>query len=223
MMKHYIAIFIAFILLLSSVIYLVGLVNALNRKIDGLQREPAQVGNNCLTVIVITEQETEPIVLTEPTLPEHDIGTEPTTPDINTEPTLLEPDIKPEPTNYYGRLCIPEANIDVGLYYGADQAITDRQDSANIFTMSVFDGLYIADHNNQEFANLYAIVVGMRGYLTLANGEVLNIVCTDVFNGHHTGKHIVDENGNTNLDGDYLMYTCRDSWQNILICLWKHG
>lgn len=124
--------------------------------------------------------------------------------------------------NYYGRLCIPDALIDVALYYGADQEICDRQDSANIFSMSVFDGLYISDHNTQEFMKLFNVTVGMRGYIQLANGAKFNIVCTDVFAGNHTGKHIVDENGNTNLDADFLMYTCSNGWQNVLICLWKH-
>jgi sortase (surface protein transpeptidase) len=126
------------------------------------------------------------------------------------------------PINYYGRLYVPDAGIDVALYYGAQQEICDRQDSANIFTMSVFDGIYIADHNTQEFGKLFNVTVGMRGYLQLADGEVFNIVCTDVLNGRNTGNHVVDKNGNTNLDADYLMYTCRDGRQNILICLWKH-
>jgi sortase (surface protein transpeptidase) len=128
----------------------------------------------------------------------------------------------PNQTNYYGRLCIPDAGIDVGLYCGAHQEICDRQDSANIFAMSVFDGLYIADHNTQAFEKLVNIKVGMRGYLKLANGVILDIVCTDVLSGHNIGNRIVDQNGNTNLDADYLMYTCEDSWHNILICLWKH-
>ena len=32
-----------------------------------------------------------------------------------------------------------------------------------------------------------------------------------------------DENGNTNLDADYLMYTCLNGIYNIRICLWKHS
>lgn len=126
------------------------------------------------------------------------------------------------PTNYYGRLCIPNAGIDVALYHGASSGITDRQDSANLFSMSVFDGLYISDHNNQEFAKLFNVTVGMSGYIRRADGTVFNIVCTDVLTGHNTGAYIVDEEGNTNFDAHFLMYTCRDHWTNILICLWKH-
>ena len=215
-MKQTIAIFIAFLLLLASVIYLVDITNTLNRKIDGLQQEPTQVSNNCLTVVLVIDSQPEPDQ--EPTTPtEPETDQDPTMPNI--EPTQPEP----TPTNYYGRLVIPDADVSVGLYLGADQAICDRQDSANLFTMSVFDGLYISDHNNQEFAKLFNVTVGMRGYLQTASGETLNIVCTDVLTGHNTGDYIVDENGNTNLDADYLMYTCQDSWQNILIALWKHG
>lgn len=216
-MKQTIAIFIAFLLLLASVIYLVNITNTLNRKIDGLQQEPTQVSNNCLTVVLVTipDQEPESEPDQEPTTPtEPELDQESTIPNI--EPTT------PKPTNYYGRLVVPDADISVGLYLGADQAICDRQDSANLFTMSVFDGLYISDHNNQEFAKLFNVTVGMRGYLQTASGETLNIVCTDVLTGHNTGDYIVDENGNGNLDADFLMYTCRDGWRNILICLWKH-
>lgn len=121
---------------------------------------------------------------------------------------------------YYGRLYVPDAKIDVALYYSISQYVCDRQDSANIFIYGLYDGEYIADHNNQEFRKLFSVEVGMQGYIQLANGDIINIECIDVLNGHHTGRAIVDENGNSALDGDYLMYTCRNGWQNIRICLW---
>ena len=88
--------------------------------------------------------------------------------------------------------------------------------------MNVFGGLYIADHNTQEFGKLLDVEVGMQGYIVLADGTKLSITCTEILTGHNTGKYIVDENGNTDFDGDILMYTCLDSWRNILICLWKY-
>jgi sortase (surface protein transpeptidase) len=80
-----------------------------------------------------------------------DIIEETTSPSMPTNATRPEPSTRPtEPPkvypNYYGRLHIPKVSINVALYYGADQSITNRKDSANIFSMSVFDGLYIADH-----------------------------------------------------------------------------
>ena len=121
---------------------------------------------------------------------------------------------------FYGRLYVPDANIDVALYYGTQQYICDRQDSANVFTYGVYDGEHIADHNNQEFRKLFNVKVGMHGYIQLANGNIINIKCIKVLNGHNTGRSITDNNGNAELDGDYLMYTCRNGWRNVRICLW---
>ena len=162
------------------------------------------------------EPSTQPDIIEETTSPS--MPTNATRPEPTTRPTA-PPKLYP---NYYGRLRIPEVKLDVALYLGADQAITDRKDSANVFSMSVFDGLYISDHNTQEFGKLLEVEVGMRGYIALADGTKLSITCTEILTGRNTGKYIVDENGNTDFDGDILMYTCRDSWRNILICLWEY-
>ena len=124
--------------------------------------------------------------------------------------------------NFYGRLYIPDAKIDVALYIGTSQRICDRQDSANIFSLGIEDGETIADHNNQEFRKLFSVKIGTEGYIVLENGDIINIICTDVFNGHNTGYCIIDEEGNNVMDdADYLMYTCRNGWRNVLICLWE--
>lgn len=123
--------------------------------------------------------------------------------------------------DYYGRLYIPNVQIDVALYGGIEQEICDREDSANLFTFGDFDGEYIADHNHQEFRKLFSVEKGMRGYIQLNNGDIINLECIDVLNGYNTGSAIVDENMNSDLDADYLMCTCRDGWENICICLWK--
>lgn len=124
--------------------------------------------------------------------------------------------------NFYGRLYVPDAEIDVALYYGNDQEITDRRDSANIYTWEDYYGETIADHNNQEFRKLFDVMVGTKGYLQLANGDIINIVCTDVFNGHNTVDLIVDEHGEAAQGrSDYLMYTCCNHAYNVRICLWN--
>jgi hypothetical protein len=122
---------------------------------------------------------------------------------------------------FYGRFYVPDAKIDVALYYGNIQHACDRQDSACLFTYGLFDGEYIADHNNQEFRKLFSVKVGMQGYIQLKNGDIINMECIDIFNGHNTGRAIIDENGNSAFDADYLTYTCRNGWRNIRICLWK--
>jgi hypothetical protein len=123
---------------------------------------------------------------------------------------------------YYGRLHIPSADINVALYYGWQQYITDRADSANIFSWKDFDSCTIADHNNQEFSKLFDVQIGALGYIELKNGETIKIECVDVFNGHNTGQYIINEYGvNTVNKGDYIMYTCVDHWTNVRICIWN--
>lgn len=123
---------------------------------------------------------------------------------------------------YYGRLYIPDANISVALYYSWEQYITDRVDSASIFSWSFDYGHTIADHNNQEFSKLFNVRIGMRGYIERNDGSIINIECTEIFNGHNTGDYIVDENGVIATSrSNYTMYTCIDHWTNVRICLWK--
>lgn len=127
-------------------------------------------------------------------------------------------DIKDE---YYGRLYIPDLNINVALYYGSKQYITDRIDSANIYIGGYDEGFTIADHNNQEFAKLLNVQAGMTGYIDREIGRV-NIKCVDVFSGYNTGYDIIDESGaNAANRTDYMMYTCKSSSKNVLICLWE--
>lgn len=123
--------------------------------------------------------------------------------------------------SFYGRLYVPDAGIDVALYYGNSQAITDRQDSANIYMWGTYTGESITDHNNQEFRKLFSVKAGTEGYIQLENGDIINIRCTEVLNGHNTGNELTNESGEP-MQGkaDYLTYTCRSGWYNIRICLW---
>lgn len=124
--------------------------------------------------------------------------------------------------NFYGRFYVPDAKIDVALYYGLSQAAADRQDSAAIFKWQNYYGELIADHNTQEFSKLFAVEVGTEAYIKLKSGDIIPIVCIDVFNGHNTGDLITDENYlSVHGKADYLTYTCRNGWQNIRICLWN--
>lgn len=122
---------------------------------------------------------------------------------------------------YYGRLYIPDLNINVALYRGHEPYITDRVDSANIFAFNRDPGFTIADHNYQQFSKLLSVKVGIKGYIQ-TESERIDIECVDVFNGYNTGR-IVDENGvNAMNRADYMMYTCtsHDTYRNVLICLW---
>lgn len=124
---------------------------------------------------------------------------------------------------FYGRLYIPDAEIDVALYCGIEQRITDRADSANLFTWRHYTGRTIADHCNQEFAKLFSVDIGTMGYIRLKDGEIINIKCVDVFDGYNGGTAgITDKSGRCIMsDADYVMYTCRNGWQNVRIWLWN--
>ena len=144
--------------------------------------------------------------------------------DSEPEPEIIEEEPGPVEvySGAYGRLHIPDAGISVALYAGHDQAITDAWDSANIFVHGNYYGQTIADHSNQEFANLYSVSIGTTGYIQLSDGSIINIQCVDVFDGNNIGKLIVDEDGvSAHGRTDYMMYTCRDSWQNVRIWLWS--
>jgi sortase (surface protein transpeptidase) len=123
--------------------------------------------------------------------------------------------------DYYGRLYIPDLNINVALYYSYDRYVTDRVDSANIFFFGDDFGYTITDHNSQEFAKLFDVKVGITGYIQHRYNGRIDIECVDVFNGYNNGR-IVDENGVDAMNRtDYMMYTCKDNETGVLICLWE--
>lgn len=148
--------------------------------------------------------------------------------EVTVQPVQAETQTEPQKetvqadASYYGRLHIPSVGINVALYKGNSQAITDRADSANIFSNGSYSGKAIADHNNQEFSKLFGVQVGTQGYIELADGGTINIQCIDVLNGYNFGVDIVDEYCIGVMDrADYTMYTCLDSWENVRICLWN--
>ena len=125
---------------------------------------------------------------------------------------------------YYGRLYIPDLNINVALYYGSKQYITDRVDSANIYMVLHRDCLTIADHNHQAFANLPNVQVGMMGYIQKGHeGSIrTDIQCIDICYGQNIKDFITDMNGEYIApDCFYMMYTCKDDSNNVFICLWN--
>lgn len=125
--------------------------------------------------------------------------------------------------SYVGKLTIPDVDIELSLYSGWAQDITDRQNSANYFTLSKKDHnhMIIADHKTQEFSKLYDVKVGMIGRIEFKDGCVEEIKCVKVLDGHNKLTSITDLDGkNLMEDEDYLMYTCKNGWWNIIICLW---
>ena len=125
---------------------------------------------------------------------------------------------------FYGRLYIPDVGIDVALYYSLDQDVTDKADSANIFTWYDYPGEVIADHASQEFSKLFRATIGMTGYIDVDNGETIHIKCIDVFDGYNIRiGGLVDLDYNTAHGlADYTLYTCKDNTgDNVRIWLWE--
>lgn len=123
--------------------------------------------------------------------------------------------------NFYGRFQVPDIGIDVAVYEGNAQSIVDRSDSAAIFTVSGHDGVTIADHKTQDFKPLQKCKKGMQARILRKDGSEIRLVAVRGFTGHNTGKGLTDSSYNP-IRGDieYLCYTCRNNWKNVLIVQW---
>ena len=128
---------------------------------------------------------------------------------------------KQERPGFDGRLLIPAAGIDVGLFssgYGEDvtqmrQNITDALDSALLYYDGV--GFIIADHSNQDFASLPLVQKGDRAYI-LEGNSILTLSCSLVTDGVNTGEGIRDINGEYITDESlFTCYTCLEDWTHI--------
>ncbi len=180
------------------------------------------------------EETTKEITITEATVVETTVHYGPIK-----EPETQSETVSEEPTTVYkepelsygtaGRLDIPSVGIGVSLYsadlYRDDtQSIVDRWDSAAIFPYRERITV-IADHNNQGFSAIRNTSIGDCAVISQNNGSYACYLCTRICcNGHNLGTEIVDENGDRveyNTDGELVMYTCNDCWQNITIVFWQ--
>lgn len=122
-----------------------------------------------------------------------------------------------------GRLYIPSAGINVGLYSASMssgtaymQAVTDAADSCAYISGAIPGAILLADHNTQAFASLTSIRQGTSGYIIRAD-RIEKIVATSVLNGHNNGN-LTDNNMNPlGAIAPYIAYTCMSSWQNVRI------
>ena len=129
-----------------------------------------------------------------------------------------------------GRLDIVSVHIGVSLYLadlydGNVQSIVDAQDSAAIFIYK--DKIpVIADHNNQGFFSLKNVSVGDIAVISTPDGSKDEYICTRICSaGHNMGTYLLDEYGNDveNCSADLVMYTCQDSWRNIVLVFWQRA
>ena len=185
---------------------------------------------------IVTEAKTESNVTEAPATEQTTVATVESTVTTRTEtfiqPTTETTTISEEPAYTFGtagRLEIPSVGVGVALYitdlYQQNvQSVVDAWDSAAVFPYR--DSVtVIADHNNQGFASLKNVGVGDTAFISQQNGSFDTYVCTRVcYNGHNLGTELVDEYGEqveSNIDGELIMYTCNDCWQNITITYWQ--
>lgn len=144
----------------------------------------------------------------------------PTATAVNHDDDDLYPD-------FYGRLRIPAAGIDVALYQDFTQEACDRKDSACTYPDNCETGTpFVADHNHQAFSNLKNVVAGDVAEVTTKTGSVISYVCVGVIDGHNTVSgipyDIVDaEYAPVYGSADMITYTCKENWQNIRIVKWN--
>lgn len=154
------------------------------------------------------------------------------TPEPVIEHSIETPTVSNKPVYTYGsagRLDIPNVGVGVALnnadlYKDNVQSIVDAPDSAAFFSFR--DRLMvIADHNNQGFQNIKKVSVGDRAVVSQETGICDIYVCTRVCReGHNLGADLIDEYGaqvEFNTDGELIMYTCNDCWQNVTITFWQ--
>lgn len=128
---------------------------------------------------------------------------------------------KYEDVPYVGRLIIPSAGINVGLYYSCSQTVCDRSDSACWINPDFISGAVIADHCDQSFSTLSSISSGDTGYVVFTDNTVVKIECSCSMRGHNTGDRLTDCNNDTINDCDFAMYTCAETAYNVHICSWN--
>ena len=122
---------------------------------------------------------------------------------------------------FAGRLIIPDLGINVACFNSKSQSTVDKEDSAVLFKKG--EATIIGDHKNQGFDALYNATVGLKAYIVTPNGRT-QYICTDVFDGHNTGKDLTDNDYNTiykHNKGGIILYTCKDTWKNVQVVFFQ--
>lgn len=130
----------------------------------------------------------------------------------------------------YGRICIPEAEVDVALFETKNlsklQTIVDAEDSAAMFKWN--DGnTVVADHSNQGFANLHndTVAEGTTAYIVTANGLEAYKCVEKIANGWNTGKFLAFEDKtaiSTKYTSNLVLYTCNNkTGTRVTITVWE--
>ena len=138
----------------------------------------------------------------------------------------------------YGRFVIDGTDIDVPLYlYGcydtiAIKSAVDAENSAVI--VDYYDwfqrptAMYIADHRNQGFDELYDIVPGeTTALIEFADGSEMNYICEELDREGHNNEYGICFSDwrevATVIPSDWVYsYTCNpEGWWSITIATWR--
>lgn len=135
--------------------------------------------------------------------------------------------------NNVGTLLISDIDVDVPLYEASlyvdeetgdentAQEIVDMENAAAILKAGSLD--VIADHVEQDFARLHEVKPGCIAVIKKGDSKE-KYVCTAAMEGKNTEEMLTDRNGTPItdlLDEGIVMYTCRDTWEDITLTLWK--
>ena len=128
-----------------------------------------------------------------------------------------------------GRLFLPSIDLNVAVYnanlntdenYNA-QSIVDKVDSAAYFKLGSKE--VIADHNYQGFNKLMNMSLNTNAYIKKTDGTITNYQMINKFIGKNISTDLIDSNGKNVIeyDGQLIIYTCYNSYEDILITIWK--
>lgn len=133
-----------------------------------------------------------------------------------------------ERSGMLGRLYIPDANVNVALFYAEGlsikevQLIVDAEDSAA--WQQHAETVAIGDHGDQEFIDLNEVIPNETLCYIQNGAEVTIYICSDFGVGQNVKKDLLDKNGNSmthKTDISFLTYCCADeTGKNIYYAYW---
>lgn len=97
------------------------------------------------------------------------------------------------------------------------QSIVDDSSTSALLLNDIYAEPVLADHYNQDFADLFYVEEGDIGKITLDNGDEYYYVCTGVYDGYNNGPDMRFMDGTTATGSwaprlcDLVCYTCDHS------------
>lgn len=126
----------------------------------------------------------------------------------------------------YGRVVIPDADVDTAIFYTTDyttlQAVVDADDSACLFDFTDTVRM-LADHCEQGFGGLRFISGDVKAYIVKGQEVETYTLVEKISDAYNCGSYISYNNGEiVNFsDNDFIIYTCNnDAAGTITVTIW---